>query len=267
MDTINVALAGAAGNLVPAILNALLTDPRIKVTQLRRAGSKKGSDTRAPSREVDLTSLDSLTSALQGKDVLVNTLGFGLVRVHVHLRLIDASLASLAAGVQRVIPSEFGVDMSKPRTGARSIFQEKIDVQKHLREIRWIGGKFRVRGCGGDLDGGDQKFSTTMQAGAGRAVVGIVTRLEMTRNLIVYVREAAVSQKQLLRLAGERMVAIKEVRTVDLESQGYAEATRRAIFGDGFGSHFEEGRLANRLVGVKEMTEEELRGVVGKYRK
>ncbi|CAL5868541.1 uncharacterized protein PFLUO_LOCUS2767 [Penicillium psychrofluorescens] len=132
MDTINVALAGATGNLGPAILNALLADPRIKVTQLQRAGSKKGTDARAPTREVDFTSLDSLTSALQGEDVLVNTLGFGPAGLDVHLRLIDASLA---AGVQRVIPSEFGVDTSHPRTGVLLIFKEKIDVQKHLRAL------------------------------------------------------------------------------------------------------------------------------------
>ncbi|CAL5868542.1 uncharacterized protein PFLUO_LOCUS2768 [Penicillium psychrofluorescens] len=113
------------------------------------------------------------------------------------------------------------------------------------------------------------------------AVMGIVAHLEMTRNQIVYVREADVSQKQLLRLAGDQKVEMKEVRTDDLERQGYAEVQkekpdwrvatqcflRRAIFGEDFGSHFEEGRLANRLVGVRQMTEAELRGLAGKYSK
>lgn len=147
--------------------------------------------------------------------------------------------------------------MSNPRTSALPIFKKTIVVQKHLREIcgRSVALSYALFFNGPFLDyglrerfllnlasclqgrsdtksgsgavaeifhGGDRKFSTTTQAGAERAVVGIVTPLEMMRNKTVYVCEADVSQKQLLRLVGNKKV-MEEVRTVELESQGYAE--------------------------------------------
>ncbi|KAJ5105779.1 hypothetical protein NUU61_003126 [Penicillium alfredii] len=298
MTTVRVALAGASGNLGPAILNALLSDPSFIVTILSRSG-KKPLDARAKVTEVDFQSLDSLTAALTGQDVVVNILGSAPVEVH--LRLIDACLA---AGVQRILPSEFGSDTTNPLAAKLPIFQTKVDVQRHLKDIcqrtaslsytLLINGPFldfglqsghllklsgANSGSGVEVyDGGHQRFSTTTVSGAARAVVSILKNLEATRNTVVYVREADLTQSQLLKLAGLTLPTIN-VQTGELALEGYAELQKehpdsslvrthflkQAAFGEGFGGLFDPQKLANGLLGVKELSEEDLVNLVARY--
>ncbi|KAF7161603.1 hypothetical protein CNMCM5623_007138 [Aspergillus felis] len=294
-----VAIAGATGNLGPAVLNALLS-AGFEVTVLTRAESDRSKHNFGQARvvPVDYSSLDSLTAALKGQDVVVNTLG--AIPRDVHLRLIDAAVA---AQVQRFIPSEFGSDTTNATAAKLPVYQDKVAIQKYLREkaaesagtfsyTLLITGPFLDWGLTvGFLlnwpapevelyDGGERKFSATTLAGVGKGIVGIINNPEGTKNRTVYIREADVSQSELLKLAGKQLPT-KSISTAELEKEGYAELAkpnpsprvfavnfiRRTIFGEGCGSFFPDESLSNDLLGVKTLTKEELQEIVSRSTK
>ncbi|KAJ5329790.1 hypothetical protein N7541_005574 [Penicillium brevicompactum] len=292
--SIKVALAGATGNLGPAILEQLLV-AGFDVTVLTRQGSDKTFDPRVHVANVDYESIDSLKHALTGQEVVVSTLNVGVIPLAVHLRLIDAAAA---VGVKRFVPSEYGCETVNPQTAKLPVFGDKVSVQDHLKKLSQdsglsysllITGPFLDWGLAHNFilnlsgpvatlyDGGDRAFSTTTLKGVGKGIVGIVNNLDATKNTVVYVEEARVSQKELLRLSGKTLDT-EVVATADLEKAAYEElqkpspnpaifATsfiRRAIFGEGFGSLFDTSKLSNDLFGLKHLSEEELRGLVTK---
>ncbi|KAJ5669653.1 NAD(P)-binding protein [Penicillium macrosclerotiorum] len=291
MAATKVALVGAAGNLGPAILSALL-DAGFRVTVLTRHDSKSTFDARAHVARVDYDSLDSLIAAFEGNEVVVNTLGVGAIPRAIHIRLVDAAVA---ASVKRFIPSEFGSDTTHLATAKLPVFADKVYVQQYLRQISQqssltytllVNGPFLDWGLRTgfllDLsspvttlyDGGDRKFSTTTLKGVGKAIVGIVNHPEETKNTATFVSEACLSQKDLLSLIG-KSPQTQSVSTVDAEKESYAELAkpspnfhaaavgflRRGIFGDGFGSLFNQDKLSNELFGIEMLSQEELQKI------
>ncbi|KAJ6070108.1 hypothetical protein N7499_011995 [Penicillium canescens] len=285
-----VALAGGSGNLGPAVLNQLL-DAGFDVTVLSRQDSDKTFDPRAKVAKVDYESLDSLKNALTGQDVVVSTLGVGAVPRDTHLRLVDAAVA---AGVKRYIPSEYGCDTTNPQTAKLPVFGDKVAVQEHLKKankesglsysllitgpfLDWglkVGFLLNLSGPVATLyDGGERKFNATTLADVGRGIAGIINNLPETENKTVYVSSASVSQKQLLTLSGKSLET-KTVPTIDLEKDAFAELSKpapnpgvfavlfiqRAIFGEGFGSQFDSGKLFNESFGLKTLSDEQIRG-------
>ncbi|RAL16161.1 aromatic alcohol reductase [Aspergillus homomorphus CBS 101889] len=293
MPSPKVAIAGASGNLGPSILKELL-DAGFEVTVLTRQSSDKSFDTRAKVIPVDYDSLESLQTALEGQDVVVDARA--VVPSESTIRFIDAAKA---AGVTRFIPSEFGTDSLNPLSEALPVFANKVAPRKYLQQVSkdsplsyslLFTGPFldfglrtgflvNLAGPVAELyDGGDRKVSSTTLQGIGKAVVGIVKNLDATKNAALYVSEADVTQKQLIQLSGKKLET-KVVSTEELERIGRAELDkpepnrgivavnliRRALFGEGYGSSFEEQhKLANELLGLKKMTEEELRALVAK---
>ncbi|KAJ5188321.1 hypothetical protein N7491_004645 [Penicillium cf. griseofulvum] len=255
--------------------------------------SSKTFDSRAHIARVDYESLESLTAALAGNDVVVNTLGVGAIPRDIHLRLVDAAVA---AGVKRFLPSEYGSNTTHPAIAKLPVFGDKIAVQEHLKNVSQqsglsytilINGPFLDWGIktgflldlSGPVapmyDGGNRKFSSTTLRGVGKAVVGIINNPSATESTAVYVNEARVSQKELLALSGKSLET-KTVQTSDLEQEAFAELAkpapnpdvfalgflRRAIFGEGFGSLFDPENLSNDLFDLKTLSEEELRSLV-----
>ncbi|OJK02121.1 hypothetical protein ASPACDRAFT_58494 [Aspergillus aculeatus ATCC 16872] len=291
MSSPKVAIAGASGNLGPSIVQALV-DAGIEVTVLTRQDSNKTIDNnKVKVIPVDYDSRESLETALQGQDVVVDSRA--ILPSESTIRLIDAAIA---AGVTRFIPSEFGTDTLNPLNEALPVFANKVAPRKYLEQIAQTSplsysllftGPFldlglrsgflvNLAGPVAELyDGGDQKVSSTTLPGIGRAVVGIVKNLEATKNAALYVSEVDVTQKQLIALSGKTLET-KVVATEELERIGRAELTkpqphpgivavnliRRALFGEGYGSLFDEQKLANELLGLRRLTEEELRELV-----
>jgi hypothetical protein len=74
------------------------------------------------------------------------------------------------------------------------------------------------------FDGGERPISTTTLADPGQAIVGVLQNPSDTRNKVIYVQTARVSQLQLLRIIEERTMSEWtriEVSTVEMESQAY----------------------------------------------
>jgi uncharacterized protein YbjT (DUF2867 family) len=84
---------------------------------------------------VDYASVESLTAALHGQDAVISVAGNeGLPGQSV---LVDASIA---AGVKRFLPSEFGLDTGNSKTAALPVFGYKVATRKHIEEKVAAGG-------------------------------------------------------------------------------------------------------------------------------
>lgn len=204
--------------------------------------------------------------------------------------------------MQRFIPGDFGSDTLNPKAAALPAYQGKIEAQNHLKEKAEQTGMSYTIVCNGpfldwgievglllDLkerkarlyDGGERLFSTTTLESVGKAVVGVLRKLEETKNRAVYVQDVAVSARGLYEI-GKRVTPGKEwteevVSVDDAVAEGWAELKKEnpdmgkmfmsfvtaAIWGEGYGAKFE--KTDNELLGIKELSKEELEAVVARY--
>lgn len=226
-----------------------------------RQGKDSKFDSRARVAEVDYAFEQSLTSALIGHDVVVNTLG--AIPRDIYLRLI---VAAVAAHVQRFLARTPPI---QKQHNSPSLATSRCPGKYLQKKSKSSGGQFTytlpIIGFFFDLglkngfllnltdpeaelsDGGDGKFSTTALSGVGKATSGIVQNLAATKNRTIFIREAGVSQNQLLKISNKNP-ATKAVSTEELERNAFAElgklnpntgifvfnSLRRAIFGEGF---------------------------------
>lgn len=291
----HVAIAGATGNLGPTILNALLSASH-RVTVLTRHGSTSTSKLQShPSltiKQVDFASTTSIIPALAGVDVVVSSVAGDAIGFQ--NPLIDAAVA---AGVSRFIPAEYGLDSANEKAILLPIIAEKYATQKHLhKKVEESGGKFSwtaiavgwfldwilqetdyvldVKGRSATLfNGGDVKFSSTLLKDIAQAVVGVIEKREETKNRVVYVHSAVVTQKQLIGYVKEKDG--KEWKTKVLGTKELlAELSEAAVKGDfdaigrltpvigtsdpEYGCDY-TGYEDNKLLGIEEMSESDLR--------
>ncbi|KAI1371322.1 NAD(P)-binding protein [Hypoxylon crocopeplum] len=288
-----VALAGAKGNLGEAVLDQLLK-AGFQVTALTRQGTTHTFPSGVTVKAVDYDSIDSLTDALQGQDAVVVTLGGEALGKQ--FLLIEAAVK---AGVKRFIPSEFGSDTFNEKTAQLPGYRDKIEVQKAVKKaaaesgITWTAvacGPFLDWGVSASFlvnakdrkielpDGGNLKTSTTTLADVGRAVVGVLRNLEQTKNRVVYVQSAVITQRKLLEYVKKVVGSdgwTEDVTSIDEQVRlSFAEAEKEnpnfwvlfggtvkaAIWKEGYGGLFQ--KLDNDLLGVKQMTDAEVAAVV-----
>ena len=81
--------------------------------------------------ETDYTDSVFLREALQGQDAVVSCLGDTPGAVEAQRNLIEASIA---AGVRRFMPSEFGSDTTNMHVRSLPFFKAKLEHQALLRE-------------------------------------------------------------------------------------------------------------------------------------
>ncbi|CAN8100562.1 unnamed protein product [Discula destructiva] len=298
MSSINkVVIAGATGNLGPAILEQLVAAGFQSVTVLtRKGGSRTGFPAGVNVAEVDYDSLDSLVTALQGQDAVVSTLAE--TARPAQLNLIEAAAQ---AGIKRYLPSEFGCNTLNAKTAALPVFAGgKVLARKVLEEkasagrlsytlvmtgpfLDWglqVGFIMDVKNKKATLyDGGDRVFSATTLSDIGKAVVGVFRNPDATKNRAVYVQSAALKLNTLVA-AGKKASGQPEawtetvVKVDDVLAEAYAEMKKEnpnpgifavqfilaGIYGEGYGSHFE--KLDNDLLGVKELSSAEIEQLV-----
>jgi hypothetical protein len=204
------------------IWKAFAESGRFDLTVLVRSNSQLPV-TSLPGRlvQLDYDSQESLRSALQDQDVLISALG--KTALAFQPRLFEAAYA---AGVKRIIPSEFGGDLTHPLTREFPTYRPKVLVEEQLERYRQESGMsytliftnclldWGMSSEGALLlnpsdrsvnlyDGGNHKFSTTTMATVGKAVVAVLDKYEETANRGVYVQDVAVTQNELLQLAKE----------------------------------------------------------------
>ena len=208
--------------------------------------------------------------------------------------------AAIAAGVKRFIPSEFGSDTTNPKARVLPVYRDKVAAEDYL-EIKasegaitytlvyngafldWglmVGFLVNLQGKSAELyDGGDRPFSTSTTSTVGKAVAGVLSHYEETKNRAVYVHDAITTQKKLVAL-GEKLMGskfdVKTVKTAELESAAYVELgkespdpnlwfsfIKRAVWGEGFGGDFK--KTDNALLGIKGLSESEIEGVAAGF--
>lgn len=298
MSTSRIALAGATGNLGSPILKALLEND-FSVTVLSRKGGNASKLARHPMltvKEVDFNSVESLTQALLGVDVVVSCLA--TLAIGGQNPLIDASVA---ASVKRFIPAEFGMDSANPLCMQLPVCAPKAAVQKYLLGKSESNPTFTYTAIANGLfldwglkmglildltkhhailyNGGNVPFSATTLADVATAVLGIIEHQSETANRIVYIHSALVTQNQLIKYVREadgKDWAVTCKDTEELKQESLAELARgpeadvdAAMLGFCFcGSLCSEygcdfsNRLDNELLGIRQLEEGPLRALI-----
>lgn len=284
----NVAIAGAAGSLGSAVFKQLAASD-LKVRVLRRLGSKSTYPAGTDVVDVDFESVDSLKAALEGQDAVVATLASESIAAQ--QTLIDASVA---AGVKRFIPSDFGSNLDNPKTRALPVYMQKVKIQEYLVEKSKVTGLsytvvynsafldwglqkgFILKTSDGKptiIDGGDLEFSATTLKTIGDAVVALMAHPEETKNRAVYIEDIKVTQNKLLALAKkvapekswqpqhvklDDMVAAADARLAQglFDMQTFAPYLFRAVLDPAYGGNFT--KTDNELLGVRGKTEQDI---------
>ena len=134
MDSLKIVVAGATGNLGKRIAKALLARGA-RVVALARNGVAEDKvkglrDLGAEVAEVDLTSVAKVAKVCTGADCLVSTLqGLHDVIVDTQSVLLQGALA---AGVPRLIPSDFSTDFNQLPAGENRNFDLRREFHKTL---------------------------------------------------------------------------------------------------------------------------------------
>jgi uncharacterized protein YbjT (DUF2867 family) len=117
------------------------------------------------------------------------------------------------------------------------------------------------------FDGGNRHFSASLLSDIAKAVIGVLKHPEETRNKLVYVSSARLTQKELVA-AYEKVLGITfeatEVDTEALEKASYDKIAKgeisgfidqiiRGLFGQGYGGDFGAYEQHNELFGIKQL--------------
>ena len=134
-------LPKASGTLGMPLVKAL-QEAGFHVTALSRAGSPSTPPAGVVVKKVDYASPEALREALAGQDALVSAIA--TTATGEQYPFIDAAIA---AGVSRIIPSEFGINtrtVSHP--GLKAMLHSKIKLVDYLQEkstenpgLTWTG--------------------------------------------------------------------------------------------------------------------------------
>lgn len=284
----------ASGDLGSPILQALIDSKAFEVTVLTRKSSTAQFPTSVRVLHVDYSSVPDLTVALTGQDAVVSALAIDAMDTQ--LPLVEASVA---AGVKRFVPSEFGADTDNPNASKLPVYQPKIAVHQALQGQAAASPDFTYTLiCNGVFldwalaygfllrfdsesppfyDGGDRPFSTTTLASVGQAVVGVLRHVDETRNRVVYVHDLVTTQRKILSIA-QRIAPDRKWNPVDMSTNDTAATSRekyaqgmtdmessmgflcRAIFGEGYGGEFQN--VDNELLGIGFKTDADLEELV-----
>ena len=240
-----------------------------------------------------------MTTALRDQDAVVSTLASAAIDTQ--LLLVEAAAK---AGVRRFIPSEFGSNTLNEKARALPVYNDKVAVQEALFSeaakagmsyTLVLGGPFLDWGLRAGfimnlkeksvdlVDGGERMFSTTTLASVGPAVASVLKHPEETKNRAVYVHDAATTLRKLVAMGRKATETtdwkVEDVAADMLLERAWAELGKEkpdpgvfvmdflkaGIWGEGFGCHFKKND--NELLGVKEMSDDELQGFVSRMAK
>lgn len=240
--------------------------------------------------------MDSLTAALEGIDAVVSTVAGTAIKTQTVL--VDAAAR---AGVKHFIPSEYGTVTTNPKLEAYPLYENVFHIRKHLQEKADAGQlSWTVLGCGAFLefllmagpagvidfadrkdtliDEGDSRLSANSLATCGKAIAEIWKNPQATKNKVVKILEVILTQNQLLKIAKslkpEDKWDINKVSASALLKEGmdgfsagdfstpviFKIIKGTALAGKKYGSAYDE--TDNQLLGVKELTDEDVEKIV-----
>ena len=255
-----VALAGATGALGAPILQALLK-AGFNVTALTRPTSTHEFPSNVEVRKVDYHDVESLRNALAGQEALISTITTSAIDQQ--KLLIDAAIA---AGVQRIIPSEFGCDLENPKARELPVYADKVELEQYLQTqcrqrndgkttytfvfnnafLDWgLDFKFLLDVPGRKMeicDGGDRPFTTTTLAQVAQGTVGVLQHLEQTANRSVRLHGTELTQNRLLEIAkrvvGDEGWEVTESKCEAIKKESYANLEKEPANWLGWGIGF-----------------------------
>ncbi|KAL8371177.1 hypothetical protein RB595_001157 [Gaeumannomyces hyphopodioides] len=292
----SVAIAGATGLIGKPILEALMASGKFEsIRVLTRQGSSHVFPEGVRVEHVDYGSVSSIEGALRGVDGLVSALSFDSIETQ--RNLVDGAFA---AGVRRMIPSEYGNDTENPKLATVPIYLPKIAIREHLdRKVAEGGGAFSYTVVMNasflhpgyalnflvDMDkkkalikdGGDVLFCAATLAHIGQAIVGIFTHPDETANRSVKIRSVETTQNEILSMAQKIDPAavwdLSYCRTEEEEAKAHerwAKGDRseevvemfinRAFLGEGWGGYFPV--VDNELLGIGEIGKQGLEDII-----
>ncbi|KAF5010289.1 hypothetical protein FDECE_3539 [Fusarium decemcellulare] len=217
----NVAIAGATGSAGSKILRALIDSGKFDVTVIaRKPSSSLPSDAKV--KVVDFDSSEALFDAFKGQDAVIDVTMSPDAAMP--LRMIDAAVE---AGVKRFIPSEFSLDPQNAAGRAVPVYMFKNQVIDRLKELAAANkmtftsisngafldwnlrtGFFKIdlkNKKAELLNGGEVVVPWTLLEQVGKAVVGVLSHLEETKNRFVYISNVEKTQKEMVALAQEAL--------------------------------------------------------------
>lgn len=231
----NIIIAGATGSVGAPILSALLAEPSFNVTILTRASSL--ANAKFPSfvpvkRVSDAFTVEELTEAFKGQDAVVVALSTTPVsKDELAFHIIDAAVA---AGVKRLVPSEFGANNLDPR--ARSLVPV-YDLKGKMLEYliaraegsngtltwtsfscgSWLDWGLNPAKSGNFLgidvknrkaivwDSGLSRFTVTTSQNTGLAVAKALLNPELTANKQVFLSDFVTNSREIIASLEKQM--------------------------------------------------------------
>lgn len=131
-----ILVVGPTGNLGPHLVKELAKNGH-QVSALVRPQSAQNSAKMQPLKDAgatiiegDLNDPESLARACKGQDVVISAAGMGEI-----MQQVDLARAAKEAGVERFIPSEFGVDPFAVPADSCDLFGVKIQAQNEIKKI------------------------------------------------------------------------------------------------------------------------------------
>ncbi|KAL4913613.1 hypothetical protein BDW62DRAFT_192170 [Aspergillus aurantiobrunneus] len=289
----NVVLAGISGNLGPAILSEVSSSGLFTVTVFTRPGSSSSPPAGVKAVEVNYDSVADLTAKLQGQDAIVS--GIPPTAAAAQTNLIHAAVA---AKVARFLPSEFGSDLDNPINRAAPVYGPKVVAQELLKGLAAEGkitytfvynGAFLDWGLKAGFpisprekraalhDGGERLYSTSTLSAVGKAVVGVLSKPEETKNRVVRVSEAVSTLREVLALSQEVVGSdgwtVSEPNVAEEADKALAQIKKgvfsretimpfifQAIWGAETGGHFKE--TDNKLLGIQQLDKADIKKII-----
>ncbi|KAF2008013.1 NAD(P)-binding protein [Amniculicola lignicola CBS 123094] len=224
----NVILAGPTGSVGAPILKALLAEPSFKVTILTRQSSSNPAKLPAnvPVKTVsDAFTVEELTEAFKGQDAVVIAISTTpITQDNLAHRFIDAAVA---AGVKRLIPSEFGANnLDRRARKLVPVYDAKGEMLEYLqkRAAETNGGlTWTSVSCGAWLDwglnpvksgnfldidvknrratiwdSGSSRFTITTSGNTGMAISKILLNPTLTANKQIFLSDFVSTSREIV---------------------------------------------------------------------
>ncbi|GJC88008.1 hypothetical protein ColLi_10846 [Colletotrichum liriopes] len=271
------------------------------VTAIQRSESIKTAPEGSKSVKLDIDDVNALTSAFKGHDAVISAAPDPII-FEKQQPWIEAAIA---AGVKRIFPSEYSTNIDSPLAEGLPIAADKVRTRRYLvDQISKAGGNpswtsvnngpffelvLGFGGLGPDFrtkiaryhNGGDNLIGTTRLSDIAETIAKVLRDekglYKEAENKSVYIHSAAVSEKQLTRLAEKVTGLTFAVENYDVEEL-YQDAKNKLekgdmsammqfyyqmMYGKGYGGSESFQEMSwNEKVGLRTLSEQELEDVI-----